>query len=147
MLNPFEDSVSAPKKLFRGEDLLAVPGKLFLGRVGLRAAKLLRGGHCALVPGKLLLFSEREARREERGVEVEEMEERPEGRMGEDGREAGAEAGGVDLGVFERMDIDSRSLLNIFAVVECFFGVIAVLVLMVGECKMFVVVWCVSVIV
>ena len=106
--------VSTPKKLFLGDPLLAVPVKLFLEVSGLMPVKLLRGGPCELVPVKLLLFSENEARREERGVEVEDMEER--GPERDEGREAGAEAGGVDLGVLVLIDIESLSLVNIFAV-------------------------------
>jgi hypothetical protein len=133
-LKLFESILSTPKKLFLGDAaLLEVPVKLFLGDGRLMPVKLLRAGPCELVPGKLLLVSEMEARREERGVEVEDMEERAVGRapVGDDGREVGADGGGVDLGVLDPMEMESLSLVNIFAVLELV--CIVLLVLMVGE--------------
>lgn len=117
MPKSFDSVLSAPRKLFLGGPLPAVPVKLFRAEGGLMPVKLLRGGPWVLVPVKLLLSSEREARRE-RGAEVEpeeeDMEERGPAVRGEEGRETGADAGGVDFGVLIlRDDIESRSLVNI----------------------------------
>lgn len=111
----FVRSVSAPKKLFRTALRLAVPGKLFLEMPdrGLVPVKLLPPEGvpwgAGFIPGKLLLWPSTEVRREEMGVEMEEMEDREGPR--EEGRDGGAEAGGVDLGVLLFMDSESTILL------------------------------------